>query len=275
MPELPEVETTRRGIEPYLLGSTISKIDIRERRMRWPVENTVTAVEGEKITAVRRRAKYLLIESSVGTLILHLGMSGSLRICPQETELRKHDHLIVKLSSSKGLEMRFHDPRRFGAVLWHGADEGDIHSHALLKDLGPEPLSDAFTPDTLIASSRGRKTTIKQHIMNNHVVVGAGNIYACEALFRSGIHPTRQAGKVSASRLSTLTEHIRAVLSEAIEQGGTTLRDFVNEKGNPGYFKQRLNVYGREGEPCRDCGRSIKRVVISNRSTFYCPQCQR
>lgn len=275
MPELPEVETTRRGIEPYLVTQTVTKLHLRERRMRWPVEDTVLALEGKTITSVRRRAKYILIESSAGTLILHLGMSGSLRICPQETELRKHDHFIAQLDSGSHLEMRLHDPRRFGAVLWHDQSDGDIQLHPLLKNLGPEPLSDAFTPASLIESSRGRKTSIKQHVMNNHVVVGAGNIYACEALFRSGIHPTRQAGKVSAARLEKLTENIRAVLTEAIKQGGTTLRDFVNEQGNPGYFKQRLNVYGREGEPCRDCGSTIKRIVISNRSTFYCPKCQR
>jgi len=275
MPELPEVETTRRGIEPYLVDRTISQLHLRERRMRWPMEDTLLALEGEKIISVCRRAKYILIKSSAGTLILHLGMSGSLRICPQGTELRKHDHFIMKLGDNTDLEIRLHDPRRFGAVLWHDASAGDINTHHLLKNLGPEPLSSAFTADTLISTSRGRKTTIKQHVMNNHVVVGAGNIYACEALFRSGIHPTRQAGKVSAARLSKLAENIRAVLSEAIEQGGTTLRDFVNEKGNPGYFKQQLYVYGREGELCRHCSSTIKRVVISNRSTFYCPKCQR
>lgn len=275
MPELPEVETTRRGIEPYLVDRSITQLYLRERRMRWPVEDTVLALEGKKITSVRRRAKYILVDCSAGTLILHLGMSGSLRICPQDTELRKHDHFIASIGSDTKLEMRLHDPRRFGAVLWHDKADGDISEHALIKNLGPEPLSDAFTPKHLIDSCKGRKTTIKQHVMNNHVVVGAGNIYACEALFRSGIHPTRQAGKISATRLTKLTENIRAVLTEAITQGGTTLRDFVNEKGNPGYFKQQLNVYGREGEPCRSCSSIIKRIVISNRSTFYCAKCQR
>lgn len=275
MPELPEVETTCRGIEPYLLGQSFSTLELRERRMRWPVEDDVLNIEGEKITAVRRRAKYILIESSAGTLILHLGMSGSLRISPHEAALRKHDHFIARLESESSMELRLHDPRRFGAVLWHSAGTGDISHHPLFKKLGPEPLSDAFTPEVLISTSKGKKTTIKQHIMNNHVVVGAGNIYACEALFRSGIHPSRLAGKVSEKRLHNLTQHIRDVLSEAIQQGGTTLRDFVNEKGNPGYFKQRLNVYGRENQTCRICEAQIKRIVISNRSTFYCPKCQR
>jgi len=275
MPELPEVETTRRGVKPYLLGNKVATVHLRERRMRWPLEDTVLAIEGQEITAVRRRAKYLLIESAPGTLILHLGMSGSLRICPHETELRKHDHFIARLSSGNGMEMRLHDPRRFGAVLWHSAEDGDISEHPLFIKLGPEPLEENFTPSVLIEATRGRTTSIKQVIMNNHVVVGVGNIYACEALFRSGIRPTRKAGKVSKPRLTALTQHIRDVLSEAITQGGTTLRDFVNEDGNPGYFKQRLNVYGREGESCRECDSVIKRVVISNRSTFYCPKCQK
>lgn len=275
MPELPEVETTRRGVEPYLLGSKVAALDLRERRMRWPVEDTVLAIEGQKITAVRRRAKYLLIESAPGTLILHLGMSGSLRICPHETELRKHDHFIARLSSGTGMEMRLHDPRRFGAILWHPAADGDIATHPLFIKLGPEPLEENFTPSVLIEACRGRTTSIKQVVMNNHVVVGVGNIYACEALFRSGIRPTQKAGQVSKPRLISLTAHIRDVLSEAIQQGGTTLRDFVNEDGKPGYFKQQLHVYGREGKPCHQCQNTIKRVVISNRSTFYCPKCQR
>ncbi|MBK1829746.1 bifunctional DNA-formamidopyrimidine glycosylase/DNA-(apurinic or apyrimidinic site) lyase [Verrucomicrobiaceae bacterium R5-34] len=274
MPELPEVETTCRGIEPYLLDCTIDSLELRERRMRWPVEDSVLALEGQKITAVRRRAKYVLVESERGTLILHLGMSGSLRICPKETELRKHDHFIARLSGGNGMEMRLHDPRRFGAVLWHAAEDGDIHSHPLFNRLGPEPLEGDFTPAVLIDAARGRQTSIKQVIMNNHVVVGVGNIYACEALFRSGIRPTKKAGRVSQAKLTTLVGHIRDVLAEAIQQGGTTLRDFVNEEGKPGYFKQQLNVYGREGEPCHQCQSPIKRVVISNRSTFYCPKCQ-
>lgn len=275
MPELPEVETTRRGIEPHLLGRTVVEMDIRERRMRWPVEDAVLELEGQPISAVRRRAKFLLLESPAGTLVLHLGMSGSLRICPAETDLRKHDHLIARLGPGEGMEMRLHDPRRFGAVLWHPADDGAAESHPLLKNLGPEPLGPDFSADTLVRSSRGRRTSIKQHIMDNRVVVGVGNIYACEALFRSGIHPNRRAGNVSAARLALLAEAIRAVLRAAIEQGGTTLRDFVNERGNPGYFQQRLDVYGRAGKPCHHCGSAVKRSVISNRSTFHCPRCQR
>ena len=201
--------------------------------------------------------------------------SGSLRICPQETELRKHDHFIARLGPGTQMEMRLHDPRRFGAVLWHSAADGDINTHPLFAKLGPEPLEESFTPSVLIEACRGRTTSIKQVVMNNHVVVGVGNIYVCEALFRSNIRPTTKAGKVSKPRLTKLTAHIKDVLAEAIQQGGTTLRDFVNEDGKPGYFKQKLNVYGREGEPCHVCKSEIKRVVISNRSTFYCPKCQK
>ncbi|BDS05122.1 formamidopyrimidine-DNA glycosylase [Oceaniferula spumae] len=275
MPELPEVETTRKGVEPHLLGRSVVELVLRERRMRWPVDDAVLALEGQEITAVRRRAKYLLIESTTGTLILHLGMSGSLRICPHDTELRKHDHFIVRLGPNTQMEMRLHDPRRFGAVLWHPADAGDINNHPLLVKMGPEPLSDSFDSTVLAQACRGRNTSIKQRIMDNHVVVGVGNIYACEALYRTGIRPTKKAGKVSKVRLATLTRNIKDVLAEAIKQGGTTLRDFVNEDGKPGYFKQQLNVYGREGEGCHRCQSVIKRVVISNRSTFYCPKCQK
>lgn len=270
MPELPEVETTVRGIRPHLIGNIISEIDIRERRMRWPIEDCVLKSLQHPITKVSRRAKYILIHTEPGILILHLGMSGSLRICPHEIELKKHDHFILKLHT--GMEMRLHDPRRFGCVLWH---EQDISEHRLIKNLGPEPLSDRFTSDHLIRSSKGKKTSIKQHIMNNKTVVGAGNIYACESLFRSGIRPTQHAGKVSKTKLIELSANIKTVLSEAITQGGTTLRDFLRENGQPGYFKQELNVYDREGEPCRNCHTAIKRIVISARSTFYCPHCQK
>jgi formamidopyrimidine-DNA glycosylase len=273
MPELPEVETTRRGIEPYLLGHEVAQLEIREPRMRWPVEDTVLKMTGHRVRSIRRRAKYLLITCDVGTLILHLGMSGSLRICPHETELKKHDHFIMHLSGN--MEMRLHDPRRFGAVIWHDASDGPVEDHPLLRHLGPEPLGMDFNPDYLVSTCRNRKTSIKLHIMNSRIVVGVGNIYACEALFRSGIRPTRKAGNVSKTRLAMLTQAIKNVLGEAIKQGGTTLRDFLREDGSPGYFKQRLNVYGREGEACRSCGATIKKITLGNRSTYYCPKCQR
>lgn len=270
MPELPEVETTCRGIRPHLLGQCIKNTEIRNRHLRWPIENCVHNLKGQIIQHLHRRAKYLLLTCETGTLILHLGMSGSLRICPHETELRKHDHFILRLHT--GMELRLHDPRRFGAVIWCKSDPA---SHPLLKHLGPEPLSDEFDPSHLANACKGRKTSIKQLIMNNKIVVGVGNIYACEALFLSGIHPTRAAGRISQPRLIRLVRQIKDVLSEAIKQGGTTLRDFLREDGNPGYFKQSLNVYDREGLACRKCGAPLKRILISSRSTFYCPRCQR
>ena len=273
MPELPEVETTRRGIEPYLLGHKVHHVQIREKRMRWPVDDAVQKISGHMIQGVQRRAKYILITCNAGTLLLHLGMSGSLRICPHELALKKHDHFIISIDG--GMEMRLHDPRRFGAVLWHDVSEGSITEHPLLRHLGPEPLVDGFNPDYLAASCKGRKTSIKQHMMNNKVVVGVGNIYASEALFRSGIRPTRKAGNIAKTRLARLTMEIKQVLTESIKQGGTTLRDFLREDGKPGYFKQKLNVYDREGEPCRQCLASIKKTTISNRSTYFCPKCQR
>ena len=270
MPELPEVETTRRGILPHLKGENVREVIIHNPAMRWPVEDSVTRIVGARIEDVGRRAKYLLITSQHGTLILHLGMSGSLRICQPDVPLKKHDHFVLKLANNT--ELRLHDPRRFGAVLWH---EGPLNSHHLLDHLGPEPLEGAFHAGYLHQSCSKRKTTIKQHIMNGKVVVGVGNIYACEALFRSGIHPHRKAGQIAKRRLEKLTQEIKAVLQEAITQGGTTLRDFLNESGEPGYFKQRLNVYDREDSPCHICDTPIRRTVISNRSTFYCPQCQK
>jgi formamidopyrimidine-DNA glycosylase len=273
MPELPEVETTCRGIEPYLIGRKALSIDIRNPNMRWPIEETVRELVGVKIEAVQRRAKYILIRSNKGTLILHLGMSGSLRICPHETEFKKHDHFVIGLGSD--IEMRLHDPRRFGAVLWHPTIDGPVSKHRLLQHLGPEPLSKDFDANYLVTSCKNRKTTIKQYIMNNKTVVGVGNIYACEALFRSGIKPNRNAGNISRAKLTLLSEQIKKVLSAAIKQGGTTLRDFLRQDGQPGYFKQRLQVYDRAGKPCRHCGSSIQKIVISNRSTFYCSKCQR
>ena len=270
MPELPEVETTVRGITPHLVGKTVTSVTIREPRMRWPIENEVLKIKNLAISDIKRRSKYILIESSAGTLILHLGMSGSLRICPHEVELKKHDHFIMQVQN--GMELRLHDPRRFGCVLWH---EGDIAEHRLIQDLGPEPLEEHFTELYFLSTCTKRNTTIKQHIMNNKFVVGVGNIYACEALFRSGIHPTRPAGKISSARLIKLYSNIKDVLTEAIEQGGTTLRDFLREDGKPGYFKQKLNVYDLEGENCTQCSATIKRTIISARSTFYCPKCQR
>lgn len=271
MPELPEVETTLRGVSPYLVGRTVREVIVRNRSLRWPVPETVHDLEGQKIREGTRRGKYLLFKTDAGTLLLHLGMSGSLRVVTDPaTPWRKHDHLA--LMTDRGFQVRLHDPRRFGAALFI---PGDPLSHPLLADLGPEPLSDDFTAACLKQRCLGRSAPIKAVIMDSHVVVGVGNIYACEALFMAGISPLKAAGKVSGPRLELLVQAIREVLAASIEMGGTTLRDFLNEKGEPGYFQQTLRVYDREDQPCGVCGTPVKRVVMSNRSTFYCPRCQR
>lgn len=269
MPELPEVETTLRGIAPHVVGRKIRKITVRNHRLRWPVPDEIQQVVGARVTGARRRAKYLLFETSAGSLILHLGMSGSLRIVKPAAEWRKHDHVGIRLDS--GQEIRFHDPRRFGTMLLTGKAE----EHRLLRHLGPEPLGRAFTGEYLHRVSRKRAVAIKHFIMNSQVVVGVGNIYACEALFIAGIRPSRPAGKLSRNECATLVSAIRRVLKASIKMGGTTLRDFLHGSGEPGYFKQRLRVYDREGELCKQCGARIKRIVQGQRSTFWCPECQK
>lgn len=269
MPELPEVETTCRGIRPHVEGCTIHSVHVMERRLRWPVSEEIDQLRGNRILDVNRRAKYILLRTESGTVIIHLGMSGSMRICQPDMPRRVHDHIILSLDS--GSELRYHDPRRFGCWLWTASDP---MSHTLLARLGPEPLGQAFTVRYLSGVCRNRTASIKQVLMNSSTVVGVGNIYACEALFRSGIHPRRQAGRISRSRLGCLLESVREVLQKAIDQGGTTLRDFVREDGQPGYFKQSLMVYDREQEPCRICGTAIKRISLGQRSTYYCPKCQ-
>lgn len=245
MPELPEVEVTLRGVAPHLEGQSVAAVVIRHPRLRWPIpQNLPKLLRGKTIRALRRRAKYLLIEFDHGTLILHLGMSGSLCILPAKTSAAKHDHFDLVLANGK--LMRLHDPRRFGAVLWH---EGDPAQHPLLAALGPEPLEDDFDGRYLYQATRGRNIAIKQCIMDSHVVVGVGNIYASEALFRAGIRPQLAAGKISLARCTRLVEEIRATLTEAIKKGGSSLRNFVNSDGKPGYFQQHYWVYGRAGEP--------------------------
>lgn len=271
MPELPEVETTRRGIAPAILHRRIERIVIRQPRLRWPVPDTLPGLlPGQSILSVERRAKYLLLRTDQGTLIVHLGMSGNLRILPADHPHGKHDH--VDLIFADNTMLRLNDPRRFGAVLW---TEQAIAEHPLLKDLGPEPLTDDFTGSHLRQLAENRKTPIKTFIMDSHVVVGVGNIYANEALFMAGILPTRHAGKISLARHERLAEAIKQVLDAAILQGGTTLRDFVNESGKPGYFKQQLQVYGRAGLPCPGCGAVLTEVRLCGRSTVFCKQCQR
>ena len=271
MPELPEVETTRRGITPHIVGRRIIGLVIRERRLRWPVPLELDRLLPEQtVLAVRRRAKYLLIDTAVGTAIAHLGMSGSLRIVPSELPAGKHDHVDIRFDN--GHSLRLTDPRRFGALLWTTAP---VEQHELLAALGPEPLSDDFSGDYLFHAARGRKVAVKNFIMDGHVVVGVGNIYANEALFLAGIHPLRSAGRVSRDRYAALATAIKQVLAASIEMGGTTLRDFVGGDGKPGYFKQTLRVYDRRGEPCRQCGAPLRGRRIGQRSSFYCVQCQR
>ena len=271
MPELPEVETTRRGIAPHLAGRTISRLVVREPRLRWPVpRGLAAALRGQRIIGVRRRAKYLLLETANGTLIIHLGMSGRLRLIPAGEPPGAHDHIDLELADGNAL--RFTDPRRFGCWLW---TRGDPLAHRLLARLGPEPLEASFNGAYLYQRSRQRKLAIKSLLMDSHVVVGVGNIYANEALYLAGIHPQRAAGRVGAQRCERLAGAVKQVLENAIRQGGTTLRDFTNGAGKPGYFQQSLNVYGRRGASCPGCGGDICESRIGQRSTFYCPRCQR
>jgi formamidopyrimidine-DNA glycosylase len=270
MPELPEVETTRRGIAPWVEAQRVTRLEVRQPMLRWPVPAQLAQwIEGDRVGRVERRGKYLLFRFTRGWVIIHLGMSGSLRLLPQGTEPGKHDHLDLLFAS--GQLLRLTDPRRFGAVLWQ--ENGTQHS--LLAQLGPEPLSEAFNPEYLQAACKGRRTAIKTLVMNARVVVGIGNIYANEALYRAGIDPRRAAGRIAAGRLALLVEAIKSVLAAAIEQGGTTLRDFVGGDGKPGYFKQQLDVYGRGGQPCQGCGEPLSEIRVGQRSTVYCPRCQR
>jgi len=270
MPELPEVETTLRGIEPHMLNQRVTHVVVRDPRLRWPIPADVKKAEGQQLVSLARRGKYLLLKLTQGGLIIHLGMSGSLRILKHSQAPEKHDHVDVELEN--GTCMRFNDPRRFGAFLWV---DGDMESHELLRSLGPEPLSAQFTADYLYQQSRNRKVAIKNFIMNGHIVVGVGNIYASESLFMAGIHPKRAAGRVSRLRYEGLVAAIRDVLDRAIKQGGTTLRDFANSDGSPGYFAQELLVYDRAGSDCFQCGAAIRQKVIGQRSSYYCPVCQR
>ncbi|MEN8719025.1 MAG: bifunctional DNA-formamidopyrimidine glycosylase/DNA-(apurinic or apyrimidinic site) lyase [Oceanococcaceae bacterium] len=281
MPELPEVETTRRGIAPAVEGRRILAMTVRDPRLRWPVpDNLAAQVSGALITRVERRAKYLLLHTALpagpgpavpddGALLVHLGMSGALRVVTADTPLRKHDHVDWQLDS--GAVLRFHDPRRFGCVLWQPLGT----THPLLARLGPEPLSPDFDGTWLRALAQGRTMAVKPFLMDQAVVVGVGNIYATEALFRAGIHPRRPAGRVSAARYAALAAAVKAVLAESIARGGTTLRDYVDPQGSPGWFALQLAAYERAGAPCVRCATPIRRVVLAQRASYYCPRCQR
>jgi len=270
MPELPEVETTRRGIAGHLLGRRVSGLLLRRPDLRWPIPvQDLQAMQGQRIQAVRRRAKYLLVDTAPGSALLHLGMSGCLRVVPADTPAGKHDHVDLLLDDGRAL--RFTDPRRFGCLLWQAADT----LHPLLAGLGPEPLGDGFDGDHLFRLSRGLRSSVKTFLMDQAVVVGVGNIYAAESLFRAGIDPRRAAGRVSQQRYLALAAAVRAILGHAIERGGTTLRDFLDPDGAPGYFEQELLVYGREGQPCRECRTELRGVRLGQRATSFCPRCQR
>ena len=269
MPELPEVETTKRGIAPFVTGHVVERVLLRRKDLRWPIPRAISAkLPGQRIDAVERRAKYLLLHTQAGSALLHLGMSGSLRLTDPALPPRKHDHYDLVLDSGKAL--RFNDPRRFGCLLWQ--KPGEIHP--LLRTLGPEPLGDTFDGDWLWAASRERTAAVKTFLMDQAVVVGVGNIYASEALFGAGVHPKRAAGAVSRTRYARIANEIRDVLNYAITRGGTTLRDFLAPDGSPGYFEQELLVYGRAGEPCKVCGTAIRAEVIGQRMSYWCPHCQ-
>lgn len=270
MPELPEVETTKAGISPHVVGREVRSLNVYQGSLRWPVPTDMAEnFVGQTIQSLTRRGKYLILSTSVGGALVHLGMSGSLRICKEAEARRKHDHWDMVFDSD--CVLRYHDPRRFGAFLWAGSDPWQ---HALLVNLGPEPIEEDFTADYIYQLSRGKKQVVKSFLMSSQTVVGVGNIYASESLYRAGIHPNRSAGKVSRKRYLALVIAVKEVLAEAIESGGSTLRDYVNGSGSPGYFQQKLSVYGRAGKECKICSTSIRQIRIGQRSSFYCPSCQ-
>ncbi|MEX0617843.1 MAG: bifunctional DNA-formamidopyrimidine glycosylase/DNA-(apurinic or apyrimidinic site) lyase [Pseudohongiellaceae bacterium] len=271
MPELPEVETTRRGIEPHILKHQIKAVQVRESRLRWPVTPVLAnRLKGEVVSSVSRRGKYLLLETARGTLVIHLGMSGSLRLVTPDATINKHDH--VDIVFSHGPILRYTDPRRFGCVLWV---EDNVFNHPLLRNLGPEPLSAEFNAEYLKARARGRKSAVKTFLMDSRTVVGVGNIYANEALFAAGIRPQGAAGRLAQGRFDTLVAAVKHVLQEALMVGGTTLRDFTDSEGQPGYFSQSLRVYGRGGLACLSCSEPLREIRIGQRSTVFCRACQR
>lgn len=269
MPELPEVEVCRQGITPHILNQEVEQVIVRHKQLRWPIPEEVKLLKGQTVVAVNRRSKYLLIEFASGTLLIHLGMSGTIRVVNKSVEPVKHDHFDVVFSHDKIL--RLNDPRRFGAVLWF---DNHIDQQGILAKLGPEPLTDEFGNGYLFTKAKNRKVPIKTFLMNNQVVVGVGNIYANEALFKAGILPTALAGSISEKRFNQLTDIIKSVLADAITQGGTTLKDFTQADGKPGYFAQELMVYGRSGQKCLTCDTILEEVRQSNRSSVFCPSCQ-
>jgi formamidopyrimidine-DNA glycosylase len=277
MPELPEVEVTRRGVAPHLEQRIVDEVVLRRAGLRWPFPPDLDALlAGRRIVGTGRRGKYLLVHFEHGTLIVHLGMSGHLRVLPDAVPLKKHDHFDLVVRGPEGRRvLRLHDPRRFGAVLWHGNDDGDLDNHVLLRGLGVEPLEEGFSGKMLHAATRKRNAPIKQVLLAGDIVVGVGNIYACESLFRAGINPKTAASRISRARYDKLADAIRVILADAIVQGGSTLRDFIAVNGQSGYFQQTYFVYDRAGVPCRNCGAPVRQIKQGQRSTFYCATCQR
>ena len=270
MPELPEVETTRRGLLPHVEGRLVASVLLHRPDLRWPIPDAICrALPGQRSHAIRRRAKYRLLDTDVGSALLHLGMTGSLRVLPGGTPVRAHDHVDFALDS--GQVLRFNDPRRFGCLLWQVPGQ----THPLLAGLGPEPLGDAFDGNHLFSRSRGRSAPVKTFLMDQAVVVGVGNIYAAEALFMAGISPLRAAGSISKGRYRLLADAVKGILTHAIRRGGTTLRDFISPDGAPGYFEQELLAYGRGGEACTRCGRALRQALIGQRASVWCGRCQR
>jgi formamidopyrimidine-DNA glycosylase len=271
MPELPEVETTRRGLLPHVLGRKVRGVVVRNANLRWPVPRDLARrLTGEEFTAIRRRGKYLLFDCPSGHLLVHLGMSGKLSIVADGEPARLHDHVDLRLDGGKAL--RFTDPRRFGAMLWA---KGDAEDHDLIRGLGIEPLEGGFTGAALRGLAAGRHVAVKQFLMNGRIVTGVGNIYASESLFQAGVHPLREAGRISFARWERIAIAVRATLERALAAGGSTLRDFAAADGRPGYFQHEFSVYGRDGKPCLACGAAIRALRQGQRSTFYCPRCQR
>jgi formamidopyrimidine-DNA glycosylase len=277
MPELPEVEVTRRGVAPHIEGRTVERVLVRRDGLRWPFPAGLSErLAGRTVTHVGRRGKYLLIGFEHGTLIVHLGMSGHLRVLAADTALKTHDHFDLVVRGPDGLQaLRLNDPRRFGAVLWHAVDDGELEQHVLLRGLGVEPLEDLFSGALLYGATRRRTAPIKQVLLAGDIVVGVGNIYACESLFRAGINPKTSAARIGRERYDKLALAIRLILAEAIVQGGSTLRDFIAVNGQSGYFQQTYFVYDRAGVPCKICGTEIRQIKQGQRSTFYCVICQK
>ena len=277
MPELPEVEVTRRGVAPHIEGRIVRGVVLRREGLRWPFpDNLPATLDGQRVEATGRRGKYLLLHFACGTLIIHLGMSGHLRVLPTGVPAGKHDHFDMTVDGPGGTSvLRMTDPRRFGAVLWHPAGDGALEAHALLRSLGVEPLGPVFSGQLLYEQTRNRSAAVKQVLMAGDIVVGVGNIYCSESLFRAGINPKTAANRISAARYDRLAQAIRDVLAEAIVQGGSTLRDFISVNGQSGYFQQSYFVYDRAGVPCRLCGAPVRQIKQGQRSTFYCVNCQK